>query len=197
MEEGGQLLDAVAHVAHVEHPGVPGDEVGDQRLQLAEPQGERRPTDHRTHGHAALPANVGVSDGSRLLVLVGVIHLVAAGPDHRVPAEALTYVQLGPVQHHLHRRVDRHRQVPDQKVRVARALHAADRSHSHPVAVSERHVLVLPRSGLVQLQLTGPKQDLGGLSVDGVPVGVHLISEGVVLALPLEAVKGPLDNQRI
>ena len=63
--------------------------------------------------------------------------------------------------------------------------------------MSERHVLVLPRSGLVQLQLTGPKQDLGGLSVDGVPVGVHLISEGVVLALPLEAVKGPLDNQRI
>ena len=109
VEEGSQLLDAVAHVAHVKHPGVPSDEVGDQRLQLAEPQGERRSTDHRTHGHAAVPANVGVSDGSRLLVLVGVIHLVAAGPDHRISAEALTYVQLGPVQNHLHRRVDGHR----------------------------------------------------------------------------------------
>ena len=109
MEEGGQLLDPVAHVAHVKHPGFPSDEVGDQRLQLAEPQGERRSTDRRTHGHAAVTANVGVPDGSRLLVLVGVIHLVAAGPDHCIPAEALTYVQLGPVQNHLHRRVDGYR----------------------------------------------------------------------------------------
>ena len=58
-------------------------------------------------------------------------------------------------------------------------------------------MLILPRSCLVEVQLTGAQQHLGGLAVDGVPVGVHLGGEGVVLALALQAVEGALDDQRV
>ena len=61
----------------------------------------------------------------------------------------------------------------------------------------ERHVLIFPRAGLVQLQLTGTEQHLGGLAVDRVAIGVHLVGEGVELALSLKPVEGPLNHEGI
>ena len=63
--------------------------------------------------------------------------------------------------------------------------------------MGERHVLVLPRPVRVHFQFTGAQQYLGGLTTDGVAVGVHLIGEGVELALALQAIEGALHDQRV
>ena len=196
-QERGQLLNPVPHVAHVEDPRVRRHEVGDQGLQLAEAQGERRPTDQRPHADAALAADIGVADLLGLLVLVGVVHLGAGGADHGIAVESLAHVQLRPIQGHVDRWVDQDREVANQEVGVSRALHPTHRRHGHAVTVGERHVLVLPRPVLVHFQLAGAQQHLGGLTVDGVAVGVHLVGEGVVLALALQPVEGALHDLRV
>ena len=109
MKERCQLLDPVPHVPHVEHPRLVSDEVGDQRLQLTEAQRERQTPYQRPHAHAAVTTDVGIPDGLCLLVLIGEVDLVTAGPNHRVATQAFPDVQLRPVQHHINRRVDRHR----------------------------------------------------------------------------------------
>ena len=61
--------------------------------------------------------------------------------------------------------------------------------------MGERHVLVLPRSRLVQIQLTGAQQHLSGLTINRVAIGVHLGGEGVELALALQSVERPLHHE--
>ena len=74
-QERRQLLDTLPHVTHVEDPRVRRHEVGDQGLQLAEAQSERRPTGQRPHADTTLAADIGVADRLGLLILVGVVHL--------------------------------------------------------------------------------------------------------------------------
>ena len=101
-EHGGGRVADQGERDRVGGGGTGGVRAGVRRDELvlagAEPvgQGERRDAVGQRRRPDRRPA-------------VGEVDLVATGPDHRIPAEALTYVQLGPVQNHLHRRVDGHR----------------------------------------------------------------------------------------
>ena len=100
-QEGRQLLDPFPYVTDVDDPRIAGDEVRDHRFELAEPEGERCPSKERTHGHASPATDVRIADLQGLLVLVGVVDLVSAGPDDGIAIEVLPDIYLRPVEHHV------------------------------------------------------------------------------------------------
>ena len=93
IEERRQLRHPLDHVPHVDDPGVVGHEVGDQRVEVAEAQRERRPA-HQRVGLDAVVALVRRGLGLALLVLE--VDLVAVGVDHDVAVEVLAEVDPGP-----------------------------------------------------------------------------------------------------
>ena len=196
-QEGRQLLDPLPDVADVDDPRVFGDEVRDQGLEFAEPEGERYPPHQRAHRHTALATDVRIANLQGLLVLVGVVDLVPAGSDDGIATELLADINLRLIDRHTERRIDRDGQVADEELGIAGRPNPTHGSEGHAVAMRERHVLALPRAGHVRLELAGTDHHLGRLTADQVPVGVELPAEAVELALALEPVEGSLDDEWI
>ncbi len=194
VQEGGQDRHALLDVPDVHDPALVGDEVRDQRLQLAEAQGEGGLAQEGAHGHptrAVVPTGDGLATGGL------VVDLVAGRADDRVAVEILAHIDAGLVDGE-GVVVGRDRDVTDHEVRTPLGGHGVGRGHGRPVAVGEGHPLAFP--GLLGdargAQLTGRDHHLGGLTVDLVPVHVQVV-QTVEGPLGLEVLVGVGDHTRV
>ena len=91
-QERRKRLDTVVDVADIDHAGVVGHEIRDQRLDLTEPHRERSPPNERPHTdtRVAVVANRNVLIGRA----VDIVDFVDRGADEGVPAKAFTVVDL-------------------------------------------------------------------------------------------------------
>ena len=90
LQERCDRRDPVVHRALVEDPGVAGDEVGDQHLEVVEPQGERGPAEGRVEVDPALA----VVAERHVLVVLFRRDLVAGGAGDRVGLGPLAVVDV-------------------------------------------------------------------------------------------------------
>ena len=193
VQERGQLLDAGAHVADVDHLALVGDEAREQRVHLPEPQREGRLAEEAADLHAAL-ALVGVG---RLLTGGGrYVHLLAVGLDDGVTAEFLAVVEPGLIEGDVQVVADR--QPADAEVGQPR-LHGVGRRQGNPEAMGERERARLP-GGLREIagvQLARPQHDRRHLAVDLVAVHVQHLGELVVVPLALAVLVGQRQDRGI
>ena len=139
-EEGGRLAHPFVDVADVDRPRLGGHQAGDERVHVAEAQGQRRPPHEGVHPH---PAVAGVDGGVVGAVGVGVVDLLLLGLDDGVAVDALAVVDRRLPQRGLARRG----QVLQAEVGVAVGRHAGAGGEDRAVAVGVDEVLVDPRLG--------------------------------------------------
>ena len=117
LEERSERLDTVVDVADIDHAGVVGHEIRDQRLDLTEPHRERSPPNERPHTdtRVAVVANRNVLIGRA----VDIVDFVDRGADEGVPAKAFTVVDLRLIELKGECRIGLDRQTTGKKARAA------------------------------------------------------------------------------
>ena len=193
VQERGELLDALAHVAHVDDPAVLVDEPGEEGIHLPEAQRERRLAEEPPDRHPALTLVV----VRRLLAAGGRdVHLLTVGPDHGVTVEFLAVVDPRLVE--IDVQIVRHGKPADAEIGQAR-LDGVGRRQGHTEPVRERERAGLP--GVLRevagVQLARPEHHRRQLAVDLVPVDVEHLGELVVVPLALAVLEGLRQDRRI
>ena len=141
LEERRKLLHPVAHITHIDHPGVVLDEVGYQRLDLTEAQRER----HLTHDPTDPDPRRALVVAEDVAAVVGdVVDLVNGRTHQGVTAHVLAVVDLRNVEFKFDRVVDVVGDCGDQEVRAPLVGRCVGAGHGQTVTVRDTDVLPLP-----------------------------------------------------
>ena len=171
VEERSDLLHALLDVTHEQDARILLDRIGDQRVDVLEPQRERGPPEVRADPHTGVTGEAGVWLEADLLLLR--LHDRIAGQLLRVVQPGGLVVELD-----VDLGAHRHRQATDHERRFL-VDDLVGGGHRHAVAVRIDEALRLPRllGQVVAVQLPGAHHDLGLLAVDLVAVDVELVLE--------------------
>ena len=203
-DDVGVLVEAQERGDHAQPVGqrpveqqlaVRGDLVGDQQVEITEPQREQQPVDHRVERDP-----VGPRPARRRVRVAGariarVVELGLARANHDIVVVALAEVDagLGDLGHAGRR--DR-RQVTDPELGLPFGGDLVDRDHGNADAVRVDDPLVDPAVRVRVLgdrQLAGREHHLAQRAVDDVAIGVDVV-EVVVLADGLQLVERGLQR---
>ncbi len=138
-EKGRHLSDALGDVSVDQHPGVSGEVVGEQHLEIERECGDQQPPPQALERDSTFA----IIGGEDVLVALGIIELLLAGIDEDVVCRHLTEVDLRTAHLEL-RRSGARRQILHVEDWQSLLVHTIHRTDRETVAVREGEALVHP-----------------------------------------------------